>query len=51
MPLFLAEATVSTPFLVFAWLAIGAAAIQEDDTAETALARADHEMYRRKAAA
>jgi diguanylate cyclase (GGDEF)-like protein len=32
-------------------VAIGAAAIQEDDTAETALARADHEMYRRKAAA
>ena len=32
-------------------VAIGAAAIQEDDTPDTALARADHEMYRRKAAA
>ena len=28
-----------------------AAGIKEDDTPETALARADHEMYRRKAAA
>jgi len=32
-------------------VAIGAAGIKEDDTAETALARADQEMYRRKAAA
>ena len=32
-------------------VAIGAAGIKEDDTPETALARADHEMYRRKAAA
>jgi diguanylate cyclase (GGDEF)-like protein len=32
-------------------VAIGAAGIKEDDTPETALARADQEMYRRKAAA
>ena len=32
-------------------VAIGAAAIQGEDTPETAMARADHEMYRRKAAA
>ena len=32
-------------------VAIGAAGINEDDTPEAALARADHEMYRRKAAA
>jgi diguanylate cyclase (GGDEF)-like protein len=32
-------------------VAIGAAVIQGDDTSETAIARADHEMYRRKAAA
>jgi GGDEF domain-containing protein len=31
-------------------VAIGAAAINGDDTAETAIARADKEMYRRKAA-
>ena len=31
-------------------VAIGAAGIMEDDTPETALARADQEMYRRKAA-
>jgi diguanylate cyclase (GGDEF)-like protein len=31
-------------------VAIGAAVIQGDDTPETAIARADHEMYRRKAA-
>jgi|SRR4051812_39708273 len=32
-------------------VAIGAAGIRDDDTPETALARADQEMYRRKAAA
>jgi len=32
-------------------VAIGAAAISSDDTPETAMARADREMYRRKAAA
>ena len=32
-------------------VAIGAAAIESDDTAESAMARADREMYRRKAAA
>ena len=32
-------------------VAIGAAAIRSDDTPETAMARADREMYRRKAAA
>jgi diguanylate cyclase (GGDEF)-like protein len=32
-------------------VAIGAAAIHADDTPETAMARADQEMYRRKAAA
>ena len=32
-------------------VAIGAAGIREEDTPETALARADDEMYRRKAAA
>jgi len=31
-------------------VAIGSGAIEADDTPETALARADHEMYRRKAA-
>jgi GGDEF domain-containing protein len=31
-------------------VAIGAAAIHADDTPETAMARADQEMYRRKAA-
>jgi diguanylate cyclase (GGDEF)-like protein len=31
-------------------VAIGAAVIQGDDTPETVIARADHEMYRRKAA-
>jgi diguanylate cyclase (GGDEF)-like protein len=31
-------------------VAIGAAVIQGDDTPEAAIARADHEMYRRKAA-
>jgi diguanylate cyclase (GGDEF)-like protein len=32
-------------------VAVGAAAIHADDTPETAMARADHEMYRQKAAA
>jgi diguanylate cyclase (GGDEF)-like protein len=32
-------------------VAIGAAGVKEDDTPETVLARADQEMYRRKAAA
>jgi diguanylate cyclase (GGDEF)-like protein len=32
-------------------VAIGAAAIQSDDTPESLIARADHDMYRRKAAA
>ena len=32
-------------------VAIGAATIEADDTPETAMARADQEMYRRKAAA
>jgi diguanylate cyclase (GGDEF)-like protein len=32
-------------------VAIGAAAIRSEDTPETAMARADHEMYRKKAAA
>jgi len=32
-------------------VAVGAATIQADDTPETAMARADREMYRRKAAA